>query len=255
MKKNILTLLFLVISLQIQSQITYQNVNPDCSSTVVNNQNQSNRCSINIGGAGSISFRLDATIANEWFIHVESTSFGFTLQNAFNNYGKQLVRVYSNGQTIDGNNQYSFPSSMNDPIISDNSNANFGGLGDRYIGFRSNTGIIGWILINVTGNTLIVKEYAYRTGTSINAGEGGSTLFNESFEKELGFKIYPNPVNNLLNIEIDNEIQNAKIYSISGSLLKNENNLASNNLDVSDLQKGYYFLKINDTKTIPFIKE
>jgi len=69
--------------------------------------------------------------------------------------------------------------------------------------------------------------------------------------------IYPNPVQNNLTISSEQlVIQNIKILDITGKAVKQ---LTISNeqltIDVSDLQNGIYFVKINNTKTIKFIKQ
>ncbi len=57
------------------------------------------------------------------------------------------------------------------------------------------------------------------------------------------FEIYPNPVNNYLTIVSDEFIYSIKIYSINGVLVKKPN--TSLKIDLSDLSKGIYFIKLN----------
>ena len=69
--------------------------------------------------------------------------------------------------------------------------------------------------------------------------------------------IYPNPAHNQLTISSENiAINKLEIFDITGKLVKQ---LTMSNeqlaIDISDLQKGVYFIKINDTETLKFIKE
>jgi hypothetical protein len=65
--------------------------------------------------------------------------------------------------------------------------------------------------------------------------------------------IYPNPVKNILKISGLEVESSVKIYNTRGQLFidKKTNKL----IDISTLQKGVYFLKIENNKTIPFIKQ
>ncbi len=69
-------------------------------------------------------------------------------------------------------------------------------------------------------------------------------------------RLYPNPANNILNIEF-NGIGNLSIYNIQGQKLYQ--NKLSHQLDISDFPKGIYFLKIksdkNEILTGKFIKQ
>ena len=76
---------------------------------------------------------------------------------------------------------------------------------------------------------------------------------NDTFSKSI--KIYPNPVNNIINISIQSNesIQNVKIYNSLGKLVLETN---KKNIDISTFTKGMYWLKIESftnkiaTKTI-----
>lgn len=83
-------------------------------------------------------------------------------------------------------------------------------------------------------------------------------LGNENFNLQKSISIYPNPATNILNIDNkSNQIINLiAIYSIKGDLIKQENKV--NNIAVSDLENGIYFIKIvlsNNVLNYKFIKE
>lgn len=70
----------------------------------------------------------------------------------------------------------------------------------------------------------------------------------------ISFSVYPNPVQNILNIQSKEHIQSIKIYSLYGNLLK-EVALAS--IDITDLSTGIYFAQVsinNKMTTKKFIK-
>ena len=63
------------------------------------------------------------------------------------------------------------------------------------------------------------------------------------------FILFPNPVSTTLSIETSFEIESSSIYNLTGSLVKKiEGNI--NNIDVSDLNMGSYFIKIQTNKGI-----
>ncbi len=85
---------------------------------------------------------------------------------------------------------------------------------------------------------------------------GESTIYNERFWKfNLGdilnneehknetISIYPNPVQNILNIKTLDQITSIKIYSLQGSLIKETSTNTS--ISLSDLSAGLYFAQIN----------
>lgn len=81
----------------------------------------------------------------------------------------------------------------------------------------------------------------------------------ENFKDKSQYTIYPNPCKNFLflnKVEQTNNF-NIEVYDLTGRIILKEN-LRSNKIDVSKLQKGYYILKINSSEepsTIKFIKE
>ena len=76
-------------------------------------------------------------------------------------------------------------------------------------------------------------------------------------ESSFNFKIFPNPTNNLIQIEIENfngsfEVE---LYDLSGKLLETNNNT---NLSLADYPSGVYSLKVNyrdKVKRLKIIKE
>jgi hypothetical protein len=70
-------------------------------------------------------------------------------------------------------------------------------------------------------------------------------------------KVFPNPVNNQLNISgFKNLAFSIEIYNTTGKVKIAVNNY--NTIDVSDLTKGIYFVKIraeNNSKIIKFVKQ
>ena len=94
---------------------------------------------------------------------------------------------------------------------------------------------------------------------ALNALSYVQSLSNESFTSFENIKIYPNPVNEKLNIKfLANHYNfNISIYDITGRFIKEYNNI-NDSIDVSQLKNGVYVLYINfDNKRIikKFIKE
>ena len=60
------------------------------------------------------------------------------------------------------------------------------------------------------------------------------------------FKIYPNPASDYIQIESNNvQISSVEMYSVLGKKVVSQKTLINNRLDVSNLSKGVYFMKIN----------
>ena len=69
------------------------------------------------------------------------------------------------------------------------------------------------------------------------------------------FTLYPNPAQDILNIETQQQIETVKIYNLQGQLIKE---VSTNSIDVSNLNTGLYFVQVTvDGKSITkkFIKE
>ena len=70
--------------------------------------------------------------------------------------------------------------------------------------------------------------------------------------------IYPNPVNNELNIKTAHQPENIRIYSLDGKLLAEKANKDLNKVDVKNLPSGTYLLKVNTKQgehQVKFIKK
>ena len=76
---------------------------------------------------------------------------------------------------------------------------------------------------------------------------------------ENNFNIYPNPANDVINIEAEFDVEEVTIYNITGVMVYNEQCTMNNvQLNVSDLNSGVYFVKVvtNNGETVKrFIKK
>ena len=66
------------------------------------------------------------------------------------------------------------------------------------------------------------------------------------------FKIYPNPVKNHLHIQSNEEIIEMELYDVSGRKIKNIQH--KNRIDIADLHKGIYLIKVK-TRTQSYIEK
>ena len=73
---------------------------------------------------------------------------------------------------------------------------------------------------------------------------------NNNEVDQTNFKIYPNPVNNYINIYSNNEISKIEIYDLFGKklLVKEKENLKR--VKLSQLSSGVYLVKIFSRKMI-----
>jgi len=72
----------------------------------------------------------------------------------------------------------------------------------------------------------------------------------------ISFILYPNPAQDILNVESQQQIENLKIYNLQGQLIKED---SSSRIDVSNLSSGLYFIQVitveGNSVTKQFIKE
>lgn len=112
------------------------------------------------------------------------------------------------------------------------------------------------VLTTINGCTemspqVFVDEYILLPGEDCN-------LNTIDFNKDFNVTIYPNPTQNILNINSEQIIKAISVYDLMGKKV-NINQVSNSKVDVSNLAKGLYVLKIvsekNDIKIMKFIKE
>jgi len=91
-------------------------------------------------------------------------------------------------------------------------------------------------------------------------GQTAQLLATDDFLNETGIRLYPNPTNDILQVD-GNSISSISVYSVTGQQLVNSNHTNEDNvqLDVSTYAKGVYFLKVDTnnqaSKTLKFVKK
>lgn len=81
-------------------------------------------------------------------------------------------------------------------------------------------------------------------------GEFTQNMNTANFENEIF--IYPNPIKNRIYIQTDQIISSYKIYNVMGQLVLSNNFYGS--IDISILEKGMYFLNLDNLKSKAFMK-
>ncbi|WP_309640296.1 T9SS type A sorting domain-containing protein [Flavobacterium sp.] len=130
---------------------------------------------------------------------------------------------------------------------------------DGYVAFKIKTKP-SLVLGDTFSNTAsIYFDYNFPIITN-NATTTVALLANQDFAFEQYFKIYPNPVKDILNIETKKtiEVTSVNIYNTLGQLvLVIPNAQQTKSMDVSSLKTGNYLMKINSDKessSVKFIK-
>jgi hypothetical protein len=81
-----------------------------------------------------------------------------------------------------------------------------------------------------------------------------TVLSNESFEAISKVELYPNPSTNTFQISLD--AKKVEIYSLTGQLIQTENNCVANKeINISNLAKGIYIVKIINSDAISVSKK
>lgn len=112
----------------------------------------------------------------------------------------------------------------------------------------------------LANQTVYVRVWEYGNNATIDfqVSAYSATLSTNSFELN-GFKYYPNPVNDMLSLEAQNNIQNVSVYNMLGQeVVRISPNMVETQVDMSALQVGAYFVKVtinNATKTIKVLKK
>lgn len=107
-----------------------------------------------------------------------------------------------------------------------------------------------YTLTGLTPNT----TYSYQFGAVTQNAGGIETGENAAFtttaplglndnKQRLNFSMYPNPANNILNIDSENELKSVEIYSLLGQKVLLS---TSKTVNVSGLSKGIYMVRVED---------
>ncbi|WP_338730866.1 T9SS type A sorting domain-containing protein [Mangrovimonas cancribranchiae] len=85
------------------------------------------------------------------------------------------------------------------------------------------------------------------------------TMSVDNFSSDALFTYYPNPVNNMLSLKAQSNISNVSVYNMLGQeVIRTAPNTVSNDVNMSELQAGAYFVKVTvngATETIRIIKK
>ena len=180
---NRILLLFLlsVTSLRLSAAVVYTDIQ-DVSTTLNPNPGFADGiASIDFDNDGNeeYNFRWD-DFGQAWFVHVTYANLDNFLQTNgnYNNFGAAYLEPIAANTTIDGSGLWE--NTGPEPLIGDDTDPNFQGNGDLYIGTQFDIGnntYFGWILVSYDANkTLTIKSYAYEDtpNTAIIAGDTGS---------------------------------------------------------------------------------
>lgn len=116
------------------------------------------------------------------------------------------------------------------------------------------------VLTTINGCTERSPEKIVDAWVILDPGGPGDpcSLNTIDFNKDFNVTIAPNPTQNIININSEQVVKFISVYDLMGKKV-NTNILSNNSVDVSNLVRGLYLIKIvsenNDSKVIKFIKE
>lgn len=88
----------------------------------------------------------------------------------------------------------------------------------------------------------------------IFGNQPSAVLSNDSFNALSQLELYPNPTSNAFMLSVD--AKKVEIYSITGQLIKTENNsIANKEISISNLSKGIYIVKITNADNLSVSKK
>lgn len=166
-------------------------------------------------------------------------------------YG-DLYRWDDVNETMDEIRSYVNPDLGSALVVIDNNNVIISGLGIAHINVETGHENILYQL----GPGSMVQASSYDNGRAIFVGNGGNILemlvVNSVSEKEIeaSFKLYPNPVSDILNVELpvfgiekkEIEIFNSMGQKVSSSFFSSFHS----EIDVSGLSPGIYIISLSD---------
>jgi hypothetical protein len=106
---------------------------------------------------------------------------------------------------------------------------------------------------DIDGDTDMDVVFSSIGDNKISWYENSTITLNITDSKLENFTIYPNPADNILNIESKTNILQTKIYNSLGQLVLTKTN--DKRIDISNLNNGIYFIKIIDTMKNTEIKK
>lgn len=100
---------------------------------------------------------------------------------------------------------------------------------------------------------------ARNVSTPDMGADEGIFLSTNPVDVAIGFKVYPNPVTNVLNIEYTSEVTSVSVFNLLGQqVLSKKVSAASTQIDMSALLAGTYLVKVesgNISKTLKVVKK
>jgi hypothetical protein len=109
-----------------------------------------------------------------------------------------------------------------------------------------------------TGATTLIGGIIPGEATQIIWSSVANPLLGVNDRVDREFSVFPNPTSGILNINAKFPIRSIRIYNVLGELVATKSGLVNDQIDVSSLQSGAYFLQLQvegEMYTLKFIKD
>jgi hypothetical protein len=114
------------------------------------------------------------------------------------------------------------------------------------------------VLTTINGCTEMSPQVFVDGYVVIGPGDDPCSLDTIDFDKDFNVTIFPNPTQSILHIDTNQMIKIISVYDLTGKEVT-VNQVSNTTVDVSNLAKGFYVLKItsetDNIKTTKFVKE
>jgi hypothetical protein len=105
------------------------------------------------------------------------------------------------------------------------------------------------IIVNIilSSSTTVCNNFSTPDTETLQYNFLSNTIF--SFNDNV--KLYPNPSSGIIYVQgLDAKVNRVEVHDLSGKTIKTKMDFSGNSLDLTDLQKGIYFVKIETEKGI-----
>lgn len=221
-----------------QAAVIYNNFSPDLTMAF------GSTLSFDLDGDmnDDITFSTSGSGSSDYVINVSGSGLEFANQNGGSVYTETLFI----GKLVDAQKNWVASNAR----IASAMGKDIAGSPEFFIGVRvagsNNNYFYGWILVELKSNLeLVVKSTAFETSSPrIVVGNTGAVLLSQDELEAVEFSVYPNRVDDILNLQSSEDLKEVILFSTNGSeVLRQSLNAQTARIQVAHLPKGMYLIK------------